>query len=176
MTKCPAPKGWPKRPSAVTILGPRWPKTPSAVTAAKGASPKAQKKPRSPTDYSRLRLLFTSRSSPPGHFLASHCHFRGPFWPAPFRIRHRGAAFWPFWPFSPSAVPTLHNSQACCLIIDLSASHIIACFGHGCRCWGRGRLFVQSQGLVHAERASMNRVVFTNPFWQTAIHEPSLTW
>ena len=109
MAKCADPRGWPKRPPAVTILGACWPKTPSEVTAAKDASSRARQKPRSRRYYSRLRLLFTSRSSPPGHFLSSPRHFRGPFWPAPFQIRHRRRVFWPFGPFLPSAVTTLNN-------------------------------------------------------------------
>ena len=30
-----------------------------------------------------------------------------PFWPAPFRIRRRGATFWPYWPKTPSTVTAL---------------------------------------------------------------------
>ena len=128
MAKCPAPQGWPKRPSAVTILGPLWPKRASEVTAAKGASPGARQKPRSLMDYSRLRLLFTSRSSPPGRFLATHRHFRGPFWPEPFRIRRHGATFWPYWPIlslREAAVPTPNTSPTCFLIKTPSRLPII---------------------------------------------------
>ena len=110
MAKCPAPRGWPKRPSAVTILGPRWPKRVSAVTAAKGVSPKAPQTPRSLKDYSGLRLLFTPRLSPSGRFLSTLRHFRGPFWPAPLRIRHRGAAFWPVGGTNPTQPAFLNPS------------------------------------------------------------------
>ena len=112
MAKCLDPQGWPKRPSAVTILGPLWPKRASEVTVVEGASPRARQNPRSRMDYSRLRRLFTSRTSPPGHFLATPRHFRGTFWPAPFRIRHRGATFWPSGPILPSAATTLRGRGA----------------------------------------------------------------
>ena len=134
MAKCAGPRGWPKRPSAVTILRPRWPKTPSEVTATEDASPRARQKPRSPMDYSQLRLLFTSRSSPSGRFLATLRHFRGPFWPAPFRIRHRRAAFWPSGPYLPLALTILNNSPTCYLTIGLSTDLTVVLSDHGRGC------------------------------------------
>ena len=107
MPKCSAPQGWSKRPSVVTILGPRWPKRASAATGTEDASPGAQQKPRSPNDYSRLSRLFTSRLSPQGPFLATPRHFRGPFWPAAFRIRRHRRGFWP----SSAKLPSLATSS-----------------------------------------------------------------